>query len=96
MTLCGLTGTRMGGNVCPMPATPTYTEAVAFAVAKALDAAGLSAERLERATGLSSTTTRRKLNLQAPFTVTDLDVIARHLNIPVEQLSSPSRTGAAA
>jgi lambda repressor-like predicted transcriptional regulator len=72
-------------------ANPTYTEAVAHAVAAALDAAGVSAERLDHETGLSSTTIRRKLNLLAPFNTRDLEVIARHLQIDIEQLSSPRR-----
>jgi transcriptional regulator with XRE-family HTH domain len=74
-----------------MRATPTYTEAVAAAVANALEAAGLSAERLERETGLASSTIRRKLNLRGPFNVTELDVIAGHLGIPLIQLSCPER-----
>ena len=86
-----LTGTRVGGRLNHMPAKTTYTEAVAHAVAAALDAAGLSAERLERETGLSSTTIRRKLNLSGFFNVGELNIIARHLDIPVEQLSAPAR-----
>lgn len=76
--------------VCHMQATPTYTEAVARAVADALAAAGLSAERLERETGLSSTTIRRKLNLQSAFNVTELDVIARHLGVARATFTEPT------
>ena len=74
-----------------MEATRPYTEAVRVAVARAMEEAGVNATRLSQATGIAPTTLGRKLNGLAPFNVTELDVIARSLDLDVERFSAPER-----
>lgn len=74
-----------------MDAPPNYTEAVRLAVIRAMKAAGSNRERICEATGLSRTETHRKLTGLKPFNVTELDLIARHLGVPVEDFTLRGR-----
>lgn len=81
----------MAGKVDRMEATATYTGAVRQAVQVAITASGHTLTALSEGTGISQSSLSRKLKGAAPFTVTEVDLIARLLGIPVEQLTAPGR-----
>jgi lambda repressor-like predicted transcriptional regulator len=81
----------MAGKVSRMEATATFTGAVRQAVKAAIAESGATLAAVSEGTGIAQSSLSRKLNTPAPFTVTELDLIARHLGIPVEQLSAPGR-----
>jgi hypothetical protein len=75
------------------PTDNTYTQRVAAAVAAAIKTSGTTANAVAAGTGIPQATLSRRLN-GSPFHVGELDKIATHLNIPVEQLTAPTRTAA--
>jgi predicted transcriptional regulator len=75
------------------PPHNTYAERVAAAVTAAIQAAGTNANQVAKATAIPQATLSRRLN-GSPFTVNELDKIARHLGVPVEQLTAPARNAA--
>jgi hypothetical protein len=71
-----------------MEPTRTYTEAVRVAVKEAIAQAGTTANAVAAGTGIPQATLSRRLN-GSPFLVSELDLIANHLRIPVVQLTAP-------
>jgi lambda repressor-like predicted transcriptional regulator len=74
-----------------MEATATFTGAVRQAVKAAIAESGATLAAVSEGTGIAQSSLSRKLNTPSPFTVTELDLIARYLGVPVEQLSAPGR-----
>jgi len=76
------------------PDNNNYTERVAAAVAAAIQTAGTNANQVAKSTGIPQATLSRRLN-GSPFHVGELDKIAKHLGVPVEQFTAPERQDAA-
>lgn len=77
-----------------MEATATYTGAVRQAVKTAIEESGATLTAVCEGTGIAPSSLSRKLNTPSPFNVTELDLIARYLGIPVHHLSNPGRAAA--
>lgn len=81
----------MGSKMIGMAHSNSYSEQVAAAVQSAITAAGTSVNKVSTGTGIPQATLSRRINGFTPFTVSELESIAHHLGIPVEQLSAPMR-----
>jgi lambda repressor-like predicted transcriptional regulator len=81
----------MDGRLNHMEDIATYTGAVRQAIQVAISDSGHTLTAVSEGTGISQSSLSRKLKGTAPFTVTEVDLIARHLGIQVEQLSAPCR-----
>jgi hypothetical protein len=75
----------------PPKGTP-YQLAVAAAVEAAIADAGTTYSKVAIATGITQPTLHRRLKVKpGSFKMEELELIADHLRIPVEQLSVPER-----
>jgi transcriptional regulator with XRE-family HTH domain len=72
----------------------TYTQRVAAAVQAAIDQAGTTAHAVAKGTGIPQATLSRRLTGNSSFLIRELDQIAQHLHVPVEQLTAPTRNAA--
>ena len=66
-----------------------HSERVAYAVRAKMDAADISVGDLSRQTDIPRATLQRRLNRVTPFTVTEVEAIARALDAPVTDLLVP-------
>jgi Zn-dependent peptidase ImmA (M78 family) len=72
-----------------MEPNTSYPDAVAAAVRAAIDAHETTVNAVALGIGMTRNTFLRRLN--GSFTVTELDRIATHLGVPVEQFTAPRR-----
>lgn len=86
-----LRANHLAGRVYRMEATSSYAAAVRQAVQQAIAASGSTLTAISEGTGIPQSSLSRKLKGAAPFTVTEVDLIARHLDIPIERLTAPGR-----
>lgn len=78
-------GAHLGTYGACMDTNPTFHEQVARNVAAAVSAAGETTKNVAEATGIARMTLTRRLTGATPFTVAELALIARHLDLTPDE-----------